>query len=153
MKTFKRKGGWSDRFVSDNQSSSVTLNELAMKARKNTVISSSAMKSYIEKYSLHKRDDVEQSPSKKGKFTISKSSRLSFLKETSLIQLQFRWINLVDHYLEWISLTHQCILPCLKIMKHKRLFRQARYHNIGTVNPNDILEISFEGLCKLVPQE
>ena len=29
-----------DRFVSDNQSSSVTLNELAMKARKDTVISS-----------------------------------------------------------------------------------------------------------------
>ena len=29
-----------DRSVSDNQSSSVTLNELAMKARKNTVISS-----------------------------------------------------------------------------------------------------------------
>ena len=29
-----------DRYVSDNQSSSVTLNELAMKARKDTVISS-----------------------------------------------------------------------------------------------------------------
>ena len=32
------KDGGSDRSVSDNQSSSVTLNELAMKARKNTVI-------------------------------------------------------------------------------------------------------------------
>ena len=31
--------GGPDRSVSDNQSSSVTLNELAMKARKNTVIS------------------------------------------------------------------------------------------------------------------
>ena len=36
----QKKEGWSDRSVSDNQSSSVTLNELAMKARKNTVISS-----------------------------------------------------------------------------------------------------------------
>ena len=35
----KKKGG-PDRSVSDNQSSSVTLNELAMKARKNTIISS-----------------------------------------------------------------------------------------------------------------
>ena len=36
----QKKEGGSDRPVSDNQSSSVTLNELAMKARKNTVISS-----------------------------------------------------------------------------------------------------------------
>ena len=35
----KKKGGL-DRSVSDNQSSSVTLNELTIKARKNTVISS-----------------------------------------------------------------------------------------------------------------
>ena len=35
----KKKGG-PDRYISDNQSSSVTLNELAMKARKDTVISS-----------------------------------------------------------------------------------------------------------------
>ena len=35
----KEEGG-PDRSVSDNQSSSVTLNELTMKARKNTVISS-----------------------------------------------------------------------------------------------------------------
>ena len=35
----KEEGG-PDRSVSDNQSSSVTLNELAMKARKDTVISS-----------------------------------------------------------------------------------------------------------------
>ena len=34
------KEGGPDRSVSDNQSSSVTLNELAMKARKDTVISS-----------------------------------------------------------------------------------------------------------------
>ena len=33
-------GGGADRSVSDNQSSSVTLNELAMKSRKDTVISS-----------------------------------------------------------------------------------------------------------------
>ena len=36
----QKKEGVSDRFVSVNQSSSVTLNELAMKARKDTVISS-----------------------------------------------------------------------------------------------------------------
>ena len=35
-----KKEGGPDRSVSDNQSSSVTLNELAMKARKDTVISS-----------------------------------------------------------------------------------------------------------------
>ena len=46
MKSFKsseniqKKEGGPDRSVSDNQSSSVTLNELAMKARKDTVISS-----------------------------------------------------------------------------------------------------------------
>ena len=44
MSSFKRseniqkKEGGPDRSVSDNQSSSVTLNELAMKARKDTVI-------------------------------------------------------------------------------------------------------------------
>ena len=37
---FQKKEGGPDRSVSDNQSSSVTLNELAMKARKDTVISS-----------------------------------------------------------------------------------------------------------------
>ena len=37
---FQRKEGGPDRSVSDNQSSSVTLIELAMKARKNAVISS-----------------------------------------------------------------------------------------------------------------
>ena len=36
----QKKEGGSDRSVSDNQSSSMNLNELAMKARKNTVISS-----------------------------------------------------------------------------------------------------------------
>ena len=36
----QKKEGGPDRSVSDNQSSLVTLNELAMKARKNTVISS-----------------------------------------------------------------------------------------------------------------
>ena len=36
----QKKEGEPDRSVSDNQSSSVTLNELAMKARKDTVISS-----------------------------------------------------------------------------------------------------------------
>ena len=36
----QKKEGGSDRSVSDNQSPSVTLNELAMKARKDTVISS-----------------------------------------------------------------------------------------------------------------
>ena len=36
----QNKEGGPDRSVSDNQSSSVTLNELAMKARKDTVISS-----------------------------------------------------------------------------------------------------------------
>ena len=36
----QKKEGGPDRSVSDNQSSSVTLNELAMKARKETVISS-----------------------------------------------------------------------------------------------------------------
>ena len=35
----QKKEGGPDRSVSDKQSSSVTLNELAMKARKNTVIS------------------------------------------------------------------------------------------------------------------
>ena len=34
----QKKEGGPDRSVSDKQSSSVTLNELAMKARKNTVI-------------------------------------------------------------------------------------------------------------------
>ena len=37
---FQRKEGGPDRSVSDNQSSSVALIELAMKARKKTVISS-----------------------------------------------------------------------------------------------------------------
>ena len=36
----QKKEGGPDRSVSDNKSSSVTLNELAMKARKDTVISS-----------------------------------------------------------------------------------------------------------------
>ena len=36
----QKKEGGPDRSVSENQSSSVTLNELAMKARKDTVISS-----------------------------------------------------------------------------------------------------------------
>ena len=36
----QKKEGGSGRSVSDNQSSSVTLNELPMKARKDTVISS-----------------------------------------------------------------------------------------------------------------
>ena len=36
----QKKEGGPDRSVSDNQSSSVTLNELAMKARKHTVVSS-----------------------------------------------------------------------------------------------------------------
>ena len=36
----QKKEGGPDRSVSDNQSFSVTLNELAMKARKDTVISS-----------------------------------------------------------------------------------------------------------------
>ena len=36
----QKKEGGPDRSVSNNQSSSVTLNELAMKARKDTVISS-----------------------------------------------------------------------------------------------------------------
>ena len=36
----QKKEGRQDKSVSDNQSSSVTLNELATKARKNTVISS-----------------------------------------------------------------------------------------------------------------
>ena len=36
----QKKEDGPDRSVSDNQSSSVTLNELAMKARKDTVISS-----------------------------------------------------------------------------------------------------------------
>ena len=36
----QKKEGGPDRSVSDNQSSSVTLNELAMKARKDAVISS-----------------------------------------------------------------------------------------------------------------
>ena len=36
----QKKEGRPDRSVSDNQSSSVTLNELAMKVRKDTVISS-----------------------------------------------------------------------------------------------------------------
>ena len=37
-----------DRSVSDNQSSSVTMNELVMKARKDTIISISARKSYVD---------------------------------------------------------------------------------------------------------
>ena len=40
IENIQKKEGGPDRSVSDNQSSSVTLNELAMKARKNTVISS-----------------------------------------------------------------------------------------------------------------
>ena len=36
----QKKGGGPDRSISDNQSSSVRLNELVMKARKDTVISS-----------------------------------------------------------------------------------------------------------------
>ena len=36
----RKKEGGPDRSVSDNQSSSVTLNELALKARQDTVISS-----------------------------------------------------------------------------------------------------------------
>ena len=36
----QKKEGGPDRSVSDNQSSSVTMNELAMKARRDTVISS-----------------------------------------------------------------------------------------------------------------
>ena len=36
----QKKEGGPDRSVSDNQSTSLTLNELAMKARKDTVISS-----------------------------------------------------------------------------------------------------------------
>ena len=39
-KNIQKKEGGPDRSVSDNQYSSVTLNELAMKARKDTVISS-----------------------------------------------------------------------------------------------------------------
>ena len=35
----QKKEGWPDRSVSDNQFSSVTLYELAMKARKDTLIS------------------------------------------------------------------------------------------------------------------
>ena len=38
--SIQKKEGGPDRSVSDNQSSSVTLHELAMKARKDTVISS-----------------------------------------------------------------------------------------------------------------
>ena len=44
----QKKEGGPDRSVSDNQSSSVTLNELAIKARKDTIISISARKSYID---------------------------------------------------------------------------------------------------------
>ena len=39
-RNIQKKEDGPDRSVLDNQSSSVTLNELAMKARKNTVISS-----------------------------------------------------------------------------------------------------------------
>ena len=39
-KNIQKKEGGPDRSVSDNQSSSVTLNELSMKAKNNTVISS-----------------------------------------------------------------------------------------------------------------
>ena len=46
--TIQKKEGGPDRSVSDNKSSSVALNELAMKARKDTVISFSAGKSYID---------------------------------------------------------------------------------------------------------
>ena len=38
-KNIQKKEGGPDRSVSDNQSSSVTVNELAMEARKDTVIS------------------------------------------------------------------------------------------------------------------
>ena len=38
IKNIQKKEGGPDRSVLDNQSSSVTLNELAMKARKDTVI-------------------------------------------------------------------------------------------------------------------
>ena len=41
----QKKEGGPDRSVSDNQSSSVTLYELAMKARKDAVISSFSMES------------------------------------------------------------------------------------------------------------
>ena len=44
----QKKEGGPDRSVSDNQSSSVTLNELTMKARKDTVISISARQLYID---------------------------------------------------------------------------------------------------------
>ena len=39
-RNIQKKEDGSDRSVTDNQSSSVTLNELTMKARKNTIISS-----------------------------------------------------------------------------------------------------------------
>ena len=54
MSSFKSSGNIQkkedgpDRSVSDNQSTSVSMNELAMKARKNTVIRVSARKSYID---------------------------------------------------------------------------------------------------------
>ena len=44
----QKKEGGPDRSVSDNQSSSVTLNELAMKARKILKFRVSARKSYID---------------------------------------------------------------------------------------------------------
>ena len=44
----QKKEGGPDRSVSDNQCSSVTLNELAMKARKNIIFRVSARKSYID---------------------------------------------------------------------------------------------------------
>ena len=44
----QKKEGGPDRSVSDNQSSSVTLNELAMKARKILYFRVSARKSYID---------------------------------------------------------------------------------------------------------
>ena len=44
----KKKEGGPDRSVSDNQSSSVTLNELAMKARKILKFRVLARKSYID---------------------------------------------------------------------------------------------------------
>ena len=48
--SIQMKEGGPDRSVSDNQSPSVTLNKLAMKARKDTVFRVSEGKSYIDWY-------------------------------------------------------------------------------------------------------
>ena len=48
IKNIQKKEGVSDRSVLDNQSSSVTLDELAMKARKILLFRVSARKSYID---------------------------------------------------------------------------------------------------------